>query len=441
MRRDGPLDVIGSAVATVGRAVWITLVAAICVVAYTAGSLRRLTIRDPMVRAEDRSHWRGVLLRWSFARLGAIFVKVGQLASSRPDVFSPGVIAELRSLQDHVPPFGFRHVRTTIERALGRPLAELFSEIDPVPLAAGGIAQVHRAVLASGDEVAVKVLRPGIRARVRRDGRLLLWLAHVVHVLSARARAADAIGHARTLVAAIVAQAELAHEARNYARFREVFADSHEIAFPRVYEEYSTHDVLVMELVRGVPINQIRPGQVAGVTPALRDAFLAMVFEHGLVHADLHPGNIFVREDGVVVLLDVGLVKYLSDAVIEQIVDLARWLVIGGPAPAGWEDARADFEAFMARLRARSIREIEVAAVVGELFALARKHHIRPITELSLVLLGMVTIEGIAKRLDPDANTIVEVARYLGPRINQGRRLARGTLDRIEPPASVRREG
>ncbi len=437
MRRDGPLHVIGGAVATVGRAVWITLVAAVCVVAYTAGSLRRLAIRDPMARAEDRSRWRGALLRWSFTQLGAIFVKIGQLASSRPDVFSPGVIAELRTLQDHVPPFAFRRVRTTIERSLGRPVAELFAGLDPVPLAAGGMAQVHRAVLANGDEVAVKVLRPGIRARIHRDGRLVLWLAHVAHAVSARARAADTIGHARTLVAAIVAQADLAHEARNYERFRSVFADSPAIAFPRVYAEYSTRDVLVMELVHGVPINQIQPGQVAGVTSALRDAFLAMCFEHGLVHADLHPGNIFVREDGVVVLLDVGLVKYLSDAVIDQIVDLARWLVIGGAAPPGWEDARADFEAFMTRLRGRSIREIEVSALVGELFALARKHHIRPITELSLVLLGMVTIEGIAKRLDPDANTIVEVARYLGPRINEGRRLARGSLGYIDPPASV----
>ena len=434
MPRDGVIRVIGGAAAAVGRAVWITAVAAVCVVAYTFGSLRRLAIRDPMARAEHRSRWRGVLLRWSFERLGAVFVKIGQVASSRPDMFSPGVIAELRSLQDHVPPFGFRRVRSTIERALGGPLEAHFRELDPVPIAAGGVAQVHRAVLVNGDEVAVKVLRPGIRARVHRDGRLLLWLAHVAHAISRRARAGDSIGHARNLVAAIVAQTELGHEARNYERFRAEFADSKTIAFPRVYEEHSTRDVLVMEMIHGVPIDRIPAEQVPRVTGALRDAFLAMCFEHGLVHADLHPGNILVRADGVVVLLDVGLVKYLSQAVIEQIVDLARWLVVGGAPPAGWENARADFEAFMTRLRARAIGEIEVAALVSELFALARKHHIRPIPELSLVLLGMVTIEGIAKRLDPNANTIVEVARYLAPHIGERRRLARGTRDWIETP-------
>ena len=438
MPRDRLPRVLGEAATAVGRAVWITVVASVCVVAYGIGALRRLLIRDPMVRAEHRAHQRGALLRWSFAALGAIFVKIGQLASSRPDLFSPGVIAELRSLQDHVPPFGFRRVRRTLERALHGPLADHFRELDPVPLAAGGIAQVHRAVLASGDEVAVKVLRPGIRARVDRDARLLLWLAHIAHAVSARARQADVIGHARNIVAAIVAQAELANEARNYDRFREAFEGSPAIAFPRVYATHSTRDVLTMELIHGVPIDHIRPELVAHVTSTLRDAFLAMCFEHGLVHADLHPGNILVRDDGVVVLLDVGLVKYLSQGVIEQIVDLARWLVVGGPPPAGWEDARADFEAFMARLRGRAIGDVEVSALVGELFALARKHHIRPMPELSLVLLGMVTIEGIAKRLDPNANTIVEVARYLAPRIGEGRRLARGTRSWIDPPAPAR---
>ena len=434
---------VGGAIGSAARALVITWVAALCVIAYTVGSLRRLAIRDPLERARHRARQRGRLLRWSFTRLGATFVKIGQVASSRPDLFSQGVIDELRTLQDRVPPFSYRAVRAIIARELGAPIEARFREFDPQPVAAGSIAQVHRAVLLDGDEVAVKVLRPGVRTRATRDARLLLWLAHFVHAVSARARAGDVIGHARSLIAGIVAQTELRYEARNYKRFRRETCGAHDIAFPRVYSRYSTNDMIVMEFVHGVTLDRIRPDQTARVTRALREAFFAMCFDHGVVHADLHPGNLLVRDDGVVVLLDAGLVKYLSQEVIEKVVDFTRCMVMGDArdlvahlqthhrylATTNWDAVAADATAFIAALRRRSLAEIEVAVVVGELFALARKHHIRPMPELSLVLLGMVTIEGIAKRLDPTANTIAELARFLGMRITRGRRIASGSRE------------
>jgi len=437
----------GGAIASVARAVAITCVALLCVLAYSTGSLRRLAIRDRAARAEHRARQRGQLLRWSFARLGATFVKIGQIASSRPDVFSAGVIAELRTLQDRVPPFSYRRVRATLERELGCPIETRFRELDRVPVAAGGIAQVHRGVLLEGDEVAVKVLRPGVRARIRRDARLVLWLAHIAHALSARARAADVIGHARSLIAGIVAQTELRFEARNYRRFRREFGGASTIGFPRVYARYSTNDVLVMEFVHGVTIDRVRPEHKDQVTRALRDAFFAMCFDHGLVHADLHPGNILVRDDGSVVLVDVGLVKYLPPDVIDKVIDFTRCIVLGDArdlvahlqtyhhylATTDWAAVAADAEQLIAGLRELSIGRLEVGTIVARLFALARKHGIRPMPELSLVLLGVVTIDGIAKRLEPDANTIMEVAQFLGPRIASGRRIARGSREWPKP--------
>jgi ubiquinone biosynthesis protein len=433
---------VGETIASVARAVAIMSIAALCVVAYLGGTLHGLTIRDRTARDQHRARRRGRLLRWSFARLGATFVKIGQVASSRPDLFSAGVIAELRTLQDHVPPFSYRRVRAIIARELEAPIEARFREFDRAPVAAGGIAQVHRAVLRDGDEVAVKVLRPGVRERVRRDARLLLWLAHVVHALSSRARAADVIGHTRSLIAGIVAQTELRYEADNYKRFRREFAGSRAVAFPRVHARHSTRDVLVMEFVHGVTLDRIRPEQVPQVTRALREAFFAMCFDHGFVHADLHPGNVLVRDDGVVVLVDVGLVKYLSASAIEQIVDFARCMAIGDArdlvahlhkhhrclATTDWDAVAADATALVADLRRRSIAEIEVGAVVGHLFALARKHRIRPMPELSLVLLGLVTIEGLAKR-DPAANMMTEIARFLGPCIAHERSLAHGSRE------------
>lgn len=443
----GGLAHVGGVLATIARSCAIWGIALACVAAYAVGALRRLAIRDRAARAGARARQRGALLRWSFSRLGATFIKIGQVMSSRADLFAPGVLAELRQLQDHVPPFSAARARAIVERELKAPIAAVFRSFDDAPVAAGSIAQVHRAILACGDEVAVKIVRPGVRARARRDARILLWLAHVAFALSARARAADVIGHARSIIAAILGQLDLRREADNYERFRADFARTEGIAFPRVYHEVSTRDVLVMEFVHGVHLDHIPARQVPQVTRALRDAFFAMCFEHGLVHADLHPGNLLVRPDGTVVVLDVGLVKQLAGETIELIVDFARCLVMGSAADlvehlrrhhryrktTDWREVVTDVHAFVLPLRSACIAQLELACVVSRLFALARKHHIRPQPELAVVLLGMVTLEGIAKRLDPSANTIAEVTRYLAPRAWGARRFPRGS----RPPATV----
>lgn len=441
----GGLAQIGGVLATVVRGVWIWMVALVCVARYAVGACRRLAIRDRAARAEHRAHQRGALLRWSFTELGATFVKIGQVMSTRGDLLAPGTIAELRELQDHVPAFPFARARAIVERELRAPLGERFRSFEPAPIAAGSIAQVHRAVLATGDEVAVKIVRPGVRTRVRRDARILLWLAHAAHAVSPRARAADVIGHTRTIIAGILGQLDLRREADNYDRFRADFAGAAGLAFPAVHRDASTAHVLTMELVHGVHLERIPAHHVAQVTQVLRRTFFAMCFEHGLVHADLHPGNILVREDGTVVVLDVGLVKDLSCATVEEIVDVARCLVIGTAADlvrhlqkhhrylpsTNWDAVIEDAQAFVASLRTRCIAEIEVSVLVSRLFALARKHRIRPMPELALVLVGLVTIEGIAKRLDPDANMMAEVAAYLGRRMAGPRGLATGSFQWI----------
>lgn len=427
------------------------VVAVLCVAAYTIGSLRRIAIRDRAARFEARARQRGKLLRWSFTRLGATFIKVGQVMSSRADLLAPAIISELRELQDHVPPFPFVRARAIVERELGAPLLERFRRFDDEPVAAGSIAQVHHAVLASGEEVAVKIVRPGVHAQVRRDARILLWLSHAAHAISARARAADVIGHTRTIIAGILGQLDLRREADNYDRFREDFASTSGIAFPAVHRELSTSSVLTMEFVHGVHLERVPAQHISQVTHVLRQSFFAMCFDHGLVHADLHPGNVLVQEDGTVVVLDVGLVKELSQDTVEEIVDFARCLVIGTAEdlvqhlkqhhryvkPPSWGAVIEDAEAFILPLRTRCIAELEISVVVSQLFALARKHRIRPMPELALVLLGMVTIEGIAKRLDPTANTMAEVAAYLGRRMARDRRLARGSLQWIPPITSA----
>jgi ubiquinone biosynthesis protein len=424
------------------------MVTLVCFVAHSAGILRRMVLA-PSERAHHRAVQRGKLLRWAFETLGASFIKAGQLISSRPDLFAPEVIAELRTLQDHVHTFAFRRARSLIERDLRAPVNELFTELDREPVAAGSIAQVHRGVLHDGREVAVKVLRPGVRARIRRDAAILLALARLAEWLSPRARAADVRGHTRAVVTGILAQTNLLHEAANYERFREQFADSEGLAFPSVHHELSTRDVLVMEFVRGASLDRAAPEHLPQVTRVMRSSFFAMCFEHGLVHADLHPGNVLVRPDGVLVMLDVGLVKHIAPHIVETLADFARCVVFGVASDlvkhlqrhhecspsTNWTAVEADVTVFVAEIRGRSIAELETSVLVGHLFALARKHRIRPMAELSLVLLGMVTIEGIAKRLDPLANTLQEVAMFLRPS-GARRRFARGSRQALPAPIS-----
>lgn len=446
-------------IASVARVAMIGIVVACALAGYGVGSLRRLAIRDRGARIRHRARQRGRLLRWTFAHLGATFIKVGQVMSSRPDLFSASVIDELRWLQDRVPPFGFRRVRAIIERELGATLELRFREFAATPMAAGSVAQVHRAVLANGDEVAVKILRPGVLTRIRRDGRILMWTAHVAHLVSPHARAADVVGHVRNLIAGILAQTDLRRERTNYEQFRRNFAGVPGIYFPTVDRAHSTRSMLTMELIRGVRLDDAAHAHLPKAAEVIRTSFFAMCFDHGFVHADLHPGNVLIRDDGVVVVLDVGLVKRLPRDLLAQVVDFTRCIAVGTAsdlvehlrrhhrylADTDWDCVARDAEAFVAHVRARPIAELELSTVVGELFAIARKHGIRPMPEMSLVLLGMVTNEGMAKRLDPGADTLAELARFLGPRIGNvteahvRTRHARGSRSWLRSPIDAMR--
>jgi ubiquinone biosynthesis protein len=437
---------LGGWFATLARCALIAAVAATCVVVYSVAALRRLVMRDRVRRAEHRARWRGRTTRWCFARLGGTFIKVGQIMSSRHDLFSPGVIEELRTLQDRVAPFPFRNVRQIIEAELGAPLAQLFREFDEEPVAAGNVAQVHHAVLACGEEVAVKVLRPGIVATVRRDARIMLWLAHLAHMVSRAARTADCVEHVRSLVIGILAQTDLRHERNNYEKFRRNFDGTCGLSFPHVHKQYSTRRVLTMQFIHGTRVDDAHTDHLPNAVQVIRSSFFAMCFDHGFVHADLHPGNLLVTSDGGVVMIDVGLVKRLPRGLLHQIADFTRCLASGGPRDLVehlsayhryLEDTdgtavELDAAVFIGNLRARPLVELELGVVISELFTLARKHKIRPMPEVTLVLLGMVTNEGMAKRLDPNANVISELARFLGPRVPitaAPRRLARGSRE------------
>lgn len=371
---------------------------------------------------------RGWLLKQAMSTLGATFIKLGQVMSTRPDLFAPEVIEQLRTLQDRIPPFAFRKVRPILEEDFGKPIEELFSELDEKPVAAASVAQVHRARLRDGNEVAVKVLRPGVRRQVERDQVILLWFAHVF-ALHPTWRRSDPVGHTRHFIEAIHEQTDLAIEAANYERFHANFAGVPRVRFPHVHKELCSSRVLTMEFIRGTKVDALPPGVYPRLAQVVRQTFFKMCFEDGFVHADLHPGNMVVQEDDSIVIYDVGLAKLLHEDVLIQFIDMTKCIAMGTAddivthlrrfhtyiGEIDWASLRVEVEAFAAKFRAKDAAKLEYGELIGEMFAIGRKHKVRPVTDMMLVFVALITAQGIGKMLEPGHNVFGAVAMYLIP--------------------------
>jgi ubiquinone biosynthesis protein len=409
----------------------ITLVIVVALVIYGLGRLGTLLFiwnRDR--RRAAVAGLRGRILRLSMMALGATFIKLGQVMSTRPDLLAPETIEHLRKLQDKLPAFSFRKARKIIEADLGGRLEDHFSELDEQPVAAASVAQVHRGRLKDGTEVAVKIVRPDVRRTIQRDGRLMVFFSKILE-LSKTLRLSQPVAHTEQFIAGILEQTDLRKEAEHYARFKTNFAKVAGLRFPTVYPAASGGSVLTMSFERGKKLDALGGGDHASLAKLTRTTFLKMCFEDGFVHADLHPGNMLLADDGTLVIFDVGLCKFLTPDLHIQLVDFSRCVAMGTAADfvahlkrfhtymgkVDWVEVQKDAEAFVARFRDGRAAEIEMGIFIKEIFAIARKHHIQPLPEMTLILVGVVTAEGLSKRLAPDVNTFHEMAAFLMPLI------------------------
>jgi ubiquinone biosynthesis protein len=412
-----------------GLLVWAVIL--MFMAAYGVRRLGTLTISDKRARRKEVARLQGSMLRTAMSWLGACFVKLGQVMSSRPDLFEPEMIGELRSLQDKLPPFGFDKVRTLVEGELKQPLENVYSEFDQEPVAAASVAQVHRARLKGGPEVAVKVLRPNVRAQVQRDGAMLIFGAKVL-ALHKTIRLSDPVGFTREFVDGLIRQTDLRIEATNYEQFRTNFQHNTNLTFPAIHSELSHEKILTMEFVRGIKLDSLTPEQLSNkrlIADTLRSATMQMCFVDGFMHADMHPGNMVMRDDGKLVLFDVGLATRLTPQILEMFVDLTKCIAMGTPDDTihhlktyhvygenvDWDQMRVDLEAFGRKFRVLDVSKLDYGQLVGEILAIGRNYHVHPVPQLALVIVGMVTVQGIAKMLAPEVNDFQEMSKYLVP--------------------------
>ena len=410
-----------------GLLVWAVIF--VFLVVYGMRRLGLVLISDKAERRKQVAHLQGQLLRTAMSALGACFVKLGQVMSSRPDLFEPEMIAELRQLQDRLPAFAFSKVKLTVEQELKRPLSEVFAEFDEQPVAAASVAQVHRARLPSGREVAVKVLRPNVKAQVERDGTLLMFFAKVL-ALHPTIRLSDPEAFTREFVEGLVRQTDLRIEAANYDQFRKNFEHYPKLSFPAIEHALSSEYILTMEFVRGTKLDALtKVNNGREIADTLRGATMQMCFVDGFMHADMHPGNMVVQDDNRIVLFDVGLATRLTPEVLEMFVDLTKCIAMGTPDDTvthlqryhvygenvDWEQLRKDLDQFGRKFRVLDVSKLDYGEMVGAILAIGRRYHVHPVPELALLIVGMVTVQGIAKMLAPEVNDFQEMSKYLVP--------------------------
>lgn len=394
-------------------------------------------------------------LRLALEELGAAWVKLGQILSTRPDLLPPEYQHELAKLQDAAPPVAVERIREVILAELGQPPEVLCAHFDAVPLAAASIGQAHAAVLPDGTEVVVKVRRPGVVEQVDDDLAILRDLAATASRRWERAADYDLVGLAGEFADTLHGELDYVREGRNAERFAANFVGDPAIHIPRVYWEMTTACILTLERVRGVKISDVDALDAAGIDrKALAERasrlLLGMIFEDGFFHADPHPGNFFIEPDGRIGLIDFGMVGTVDDPTREQLATVL--LAVTSQDPDRLVDTflalgvarrrtdrvllRQDLEHLLQRYHDRPLSEIRLGPLVTETLAIVRHHHLQLPSGLVLLLKTTVMSEGLAARLDPDLNLtrILEpyarqlLAREYSP-LRWARRLGQASLE------------
>ncbi len=412
-------------------------------------------------------HPRGERIRLALESLGPIFVKFGQILSTRPDLLPVDIAEELAKLQNRVPPFPGAEARALAESAYGRSLDDVFAEFDVEPLAAASVAQVHAARLNDGTEVIVKILRPDMDTIIRRDLEILYILADLAHRYSDEAKRLRPREVVAEYEKTILNELDLIREAGNTALLKRNFAGSELLYVPEVYWDYCRTNVLVLERIRGVPISEVDTLKTAGTDMQKLaengvEIFFTQVFRHNFFHADMHPGNIFVDvtdpTNPVYKAVDFGIVGTLSPRDQHYLAEnflaffdrdyrrIAQLHIDSGWVPAGTriDELEGAIRTVCEPIFNKPLKEISFGRFLLHLFQTARRFNMEVQPQLVLLQKTLFNIEGLGRQLYPELDlwkTAYPILKEWMAERFSGRTLLRQLRDRWPEAQNLLQEG
>lgn len=403
--------------------------------------VRRLGMANALERAGKVLHWKEVgeltqltppaRVRRAMEEMGTTFIKLGQIFATRMDLFSPEWIAEFGKLQDDAPSVPFAQIKQQLQEDLGTLSEDVFAELMSKPLAAASIAQVHRARLQNGDEVIVKVRRPGIRPVVEADLRLLRRLAKTIEADFPEMRRFKPREVVRQFTLSLRRELDLAAECRNAERIAGNFSEHLEIVIPKVYWAWTGERVNVQEAINGIPGRDLEAIDQAGLDRKIlaqrgAQAVLKMILEDGFFHADPHQGNVFYLPENRIAIIDFGMVGRLSTDRRSQIVDLLHGLVEResdsvvevlldwtGNAEINRESLKLEIDGLVDQYHGVPLKELIISTMLSDLTTLLRDYHLTLPPDLTLLTKSLISLEGMGRQLDPEFDLVTEFSPFL----------------------------
>lgn len=381
---------------------------------------------------QPRASSRPAHLRVAIEELGTTFIKFGQMLSTRVDLLPLDYQQELAKLQDTVPPEPEQVISAILDAELGERRAQLFASIDPTPLAAASIGQVHAATLTDGTEVVVKIQRPAVRERIETDLAVLHHLASWASRHWALAEQFDVVGLVQEFSHTLRAELDYQQEAESVDRFARQFANDRRVHIPAVVWEATTARVLTLERIHGTKVTDMtacsaRAINRATVAQHLAQIFLTMIFHEGIYHADPHPGNFFIEEDGCIGLVDFGMIGTIDpslrdqlatlliavtahdgDAIVDALLDLGVTT-----HPINRPRFRRDLEHLILPYYDQPLGEIALEPLIRDILTIARRHHLQLPTNTSLLLKTVMMYESLGAQLDPHFHLTTFLAPFV----------------------------
>lgn len=381
---------------------------------------------------------RAVRLRKALEELGPTFIKFGQILSVRPDLIPQDLCTELSKLQDRIPAFDYEDVRKQIKESFGIYPEELFSSFDSVPLAAASLGQAHRAQLKTGEHVVVKVQRPDIRRMIETDIDILSNLALLANRYMNEIKIFDPISIVDEFARIITREIDFRYEAHNIDKFRKNFQGSTTVYIPKVFWDYTRCKVLTTEEIHGIRLNDYlchshstEEKKIIATNGA--NAILQQIFVDGFFHADPHPGNIFILPNNVIAFVDFGIVGRVDedtrDAIINLLIAVSMRNIsgilkalemLGSFVHEGTvRDFKHDINDFMDRYYDLPLKHIEISTILPQAVDLITRHKLKIPSQLHILIKALATMDGIARQLDPEFNTVAHTRPFVEKLIHE----------------------